>query len=243
MKTGNIRPRRIVKQTERQEENMTGPGPIRGILFDMDGLLLDSETLSLDAFTLGAHDLGYDMPLEFARQMIGLPGDACAQLVIDRYGPEIDLDGLFRAQNRHLHALVDAGKLVLKKGVLPLLDYLDERSLPRAIATSSSRDRTEMHLRHMGIYDRFDAIITRDDVTRGKPDPEPYLRAAEAIGIASAYCLALEDSHNGARAAHAAGIRVIVVPDLMAPNEEIIGKAHAIMNDLHEVRDFIARAD
>ncbi|WP_242403239.1 HAD family hydrolase [Asaia platycodi] len=99
------------------------------------------------------------------------------------------------------------------------------------------------HLRHVGIYERFDAIVTRDDVTRGKPDPEPYLRAAAAIGIDPAYCLAVEDSHNGARAAHAAGIRVIVVPDLMAPNEEIIGKAHAIMDDLHEVRDFIERAD
>lgn len=222
---------------------MTGPGPIKGILFDMDGLLLDSETLSLDAFTLGARDLGYDMPTEFARQMIGLPGDACAQLVIDTYGQGIDLSALFSAQNRHLHILVDAGRLVLKEGVLPLLDYLDERGLPRAIATSSGRERTDTHLRHMGIYDRFDAIITRDDVTRGKPDPEPYLRAAEAISVAPAYCLALEDSHNGARAAHAAGIRVIVVPDLMAPNEEITGKALAIMNDLHEVRDFISRAD
>ena len=119
---------------------------------------------------------------------------------------------------------------------------LDARQLPRAIATSSGRERTEAHLRHVGIYDRFDAIITRDDVTRGKPDPEPYLRAAEAIGVEPAYCLALEDSHNGARAAHAAGIRVIVVPDLMAPNEEITEKAHAFMNDLHEVCDFIDRA-
>ncbi|WP_122039695.1 HAD family phosphatase [Asaia bogorensis] len=221
---------------------MTGLGPIRGVLFDMDGLLLDSETLSLDAFTLGARDLGYDMDHEFARQMIGLPGDACAQLVIDNFGPDIDLAALFRRQNIRLHELVQAGKLVLKKGVLPLLEMLDASQLPRAIATSSGRERTEAHLRHVGIYDRFDAIITRDDVTRGKPDPEPYLRAAEAIGVEPAYCLALEDSHNGARAAHAAGIRVIVVPDLMAPNEEITEKAHAIMKDLHEVCDFINRA-
>lgn len=222
---------------------MTGPGPIRGILFDMDGVLLDSETLSLDAFVLAARDLGHDMPIGFARQMIGLPGDACARLVVETYGPEVDLGALFRAQDRHMHELVEAGGLIMKQGVVPLLDYLDARKLKRAIATSSSRARTDAHLRHVGIYERFDAIVTRDDVTRGKPDPEPYLRAAAAIGIDPAYCLAVEDSHNGARAAHAAGIRVIVVPDLMAPNEEIIGKAHAIMDDLHEVRDFIERAD
>ncbi|GBR09325.1 HAD family hydrolase [Asaia siamensis] len=222
---------------------MTGPGPIRGILFDMDGVLLDSESLSLEAFVMAARDLGHDMPLAFARQMIGLPGDACARLVVETYGPEVDLEALFRAQDKRLHDLVEAGGLILKQGVEPLLDYLDARKLPRAIATSSSRLRTETHLRHVGIYERFDAIITRDDVTRGKPDPEPYLRAAAAIGIEPAYCLAIEDSHNGARAAHAAGIRVIVVPDLMAPNEEIISKAHAIMDNLHEVRDFIECAD
>ncbi|WP_336762650.1 HAD family phosphatase [Asaia sp. VD9] len=222
---------------------MTGPGPIKGILFDMDGVLLDSETLSLEAFVSAARELGHDMPLDFARQMIGLPGDACAKLVTDTYGPDIDLGRLFRTQDVHMHKLVEAGGLVMKEGVVPLLDYLDARGLPRAIATSSGRSRTETHLRHVGIYDRFDTIITRDDVSRGKPDPEPYLKAAQAIGVEPAFCLAIEDSHNGARAAHAAGIRVIVVPDLMTPNEEIIGKAHEIMDDLHQVREFIERAD
>ena len=222
---------------------MTGPGPIRGILFDMDGVLLDSETLALEAFVTAARDLGHDIPVEFARQMIGLPGDACARLVIDTYGSGVDLDALFRTQDKRMHELVEAGRLILKQGVIPLLDDLDRLGLPRAIATSSSRARTDTHLRHVGIHERFDAIITRDDVTHGKPDPEPYLKAAHALGIEPAYCLAIEDSHNGARAAHAAGIRVIVVPDLMAPNEEIIGKAHAIMENLHEVREFITRAE
>lgn len=221
---------------------MSGSEPIRGILFDMDGVLLDSETLSLDAFVMGAKDLGHDMPLEFARQMIGLPGDACARLVIETYGSDIDLKRLFQAQDKRLHDLVEAGALVMKEGVVPLLDYLDSKKLPRAIATSSSRARADAHLRHVGIFERFDAIVTRDDVTRGKPDPEPYLRAAQAIGVDPKSCLAVEDSHNGARAAHAAGIRVLVVPDLMQPNDEIIGKAHAIMENLHQVRDFIERS-
>lgn len=229
-------------ETPHIDTRSKGPAPVKGVLFDMDGLLLDSETLSLDAFTMAAHDLGYDMDLSFARQMIGLPGDACAELVTATYGGHIELDHLFYRQTERLRELVQAGRLALKKGVLSLVDFLDERKLPRAIATSSGRERTEEHLRHVEFYDRFDAIITRDDVTRGKPDPEPYLKAAEAIGVPPAECLALEDSHNGARAAHAAGIRVIVVPDLMVPNEEITAKAHAIMEDLHQVRDFIEHA-
>ncbi|WP_246103550.1 HAD family hydrolase [Swaminathania salitolerans] len=217
-------------------------GPVRGVLFDMDGLLLDSETLSLDAFALAVRDFGHDIPASIARRMIGLPGDACIALVLETCGRSFPVEALFAAQARHMSDLVEAGRLVLKNGVLPLLDALDARKTKRAIATSSGRARTLAHLDHVGIRARFDAIVTRDDVTRGKPDPEPYLRAADAIGVPPAECLALEDSHNGARAAHAAGIRVIVVPDLMEPDEEIRAKAHAIMHDLHEVREFLDRS-
>ncbi|MFT8674859.1 MAG: HAD family phosphatase [Acetobacter sp.] len=213
--------------------------PVHGVVFDMDGLLLDSETLAMDALVAAGHDLGHDVPMAFCRRMIGVPADGCRKLVRDTYGADFPLERFFEQQEVRLRDFVDTGRLALKNGVLPLLDLLDRRGLPRAIATSSSRYRAEHHLRLVGLDTRFDAIVTRDDVSRGKPDPEPYLKAAKAIGVAPHACLALEDSHSGAMAAHAAGIRVIVVPDLLEPTPDVRARALAIVQDLHAVRTWL----
>ncbi|WP_029603482.1 HAD family hydrolase [Kozakia baliensis] len=213
--------------------------PIHGVVFDMDGLLLDSETLAMEALVDAARDLNYDMPLSFCRRMIGVPADGCRKLVQESYGEDFPLNDFFERQEVHLRNYVDTGRLVLKTGVTPLLDLLDKMKLPRAIATSSSRYRTMHHLKLVGLDQRFDAIVTRDDVAQGKPNPEPYLTAAKKIGVEPDYCLALEDSHSGARAAHAAGIRVIVVPDLLDPTDEIRGKALAIVKDLNVVISYL----
>lgn len=219
----------------------TSQTPVRGVVFDMDGLLLDSESLAMDALVAAGRDLGEDVPLSFCRRMIGVPADGCRALVRDTYGDSFPLERFFSLQEEHLRVFVDTGRLVLKKGVLPLLDLLDERHIPRAIATSSSRYRTDHHLKLVGLFDRFDAIVTRDDVSRGKPDAEPYLTAASRIGVAPEECLALEDSRSGAQAALNAGIRVIVIPDLIAPSEEIRAQALAIVKDLTVARGYIER--
>ncbi|MFT4114031.1 HAD family hydrolase [Silvibacterium sp.] len=217
--------------------------PVHAVIFDMDGLLLDSERLAIDALVSAGKTVGYEMPYSFCRKMVGVAADGCRKLVRETYGPEFPLEEFFRAQEVILRELVDTGKLTLKKGVEPLLDYLEQNRVPRAIATSSSRVRTDHHLKMIGIFHRFDAIVTRDDVTNGKPNPEPYLTAAGRLGFSPDDCLALEDSHSGARAAHAAGIRVIVIPDLLEPNEEIREKALEIMEDLHGALSYIQRAN
>src|SRR5207302_1685493 len=124
-----------------------------------------------------------------------------------------------------------AGELRVKPGAVELLDAAESARLPRAVATSSSRAKAMHHLRAAGIVDRFDAVVTRDDVVRGKPHPDLFLRAASALAIAPARCLALEDSYNGVRAAHAAGMPVIMVPDLLPATEEMRGLCHAILDD------------
>lgn len=209
--------------------------PIAGVIFDMDGLLLDSESLAMDALVSAGSALGYDMPRDFCHLMIGAPADRCRELATERYGADFPLARYFDTQEAHLRALVDGGSLRTKPGVAALLDHLDAMRLPRAIATSSSRARTDHHLALVGLAGRFDQIVTRDDVARGKPNPDPFLKAAETIGIDPRACLALEDSYNGIRAAHAAGMRVIMVPDLLHPTEEMRGKALRMVRDLNDV--------
>jgi beta-phosphoglucomutase-like phosphatase (HAD superfamily) len=97
----------------------------------------------------------------------------------------------------------------------------------------------EQALGPYGLVGRFDALITRELQTRHKPHPEPFLKAADALGVAPQDCLALEDSHNGVRAAHAAGMMTIMVPDMLDPSEEMHGLCIRIASDLHEVRELL----
>lgn len=209
--------------------------PIEAVIFDMDGLLLDSETLSMEAMETAGAALGLDMPPSFCRGMIGSPVDLCRAMIRERHGDAFPLDRFFALHGEHLDALVASGRLALKDGVAVLLDALDRRGLPCAVATSSGRGRALHHLRQAGIAGCFGRIVTRDDVSRGKPDPEPFLAAAAGLGVPPAACLALEDSHAGVRAAHAAGMRVVMVPDLLQPTAEMHEKAHRIVRSLHEV--------
>lgn len=213
--------------------------PVKGIVFDMDGLLMDSETVAMRSLATAGDALGYDMPIDFCRKMIGVPADICRKLVFDTYGEDFPLEQYFQTHEEHLRQMVDNGELELKKGAAELLDYLDEQHIPYAIATSSSRYRADHHLELVGIQGRFVKVVTRDDVSKGKPDPEPYLTAAAALGVPQENVLALEDSYNGVRAAVAAELRVIMIPDILPPTEEMHSKALAVYDSLHQVIDYL----
>ena len=119
------------------------------------------------------------------------------------------------------------------------LDRLDELRLPRAIATSSSHDAVYRQLTPHDLLHRFGAIVANGDYKRGKPFPDPFLVAAERLGVAPRDCLALEDSHNGVRAAHAAGMMTIMVPDLLEATDEMRDLCVTIAETLHEVREML----
>lgn len=214
---------------------MTTEKPIEAVVFDMDGLLLDSETLAMDALAAAGQALGYDMSDSFCQQMIGVPADRCREMVSEAYGQGFPLERFFEEQEKALHQMVENGRLQTKAGVQELLDLLDEFQIPRGIATSSSRYRTDRHLDKAGIGGRFHTIVSRDDVSRGKPNAEPYLTAASRLGAAPENCLALEDSYNGIRAAHAAEIRVIMVPDMLPATEEMRSLALQVVDSLWDV--------
>lgn len=218
---------------------MSLPRTPKAVVFDMDGLLCDTEVVYRDAMMAVAAEHGHDMPLSLFQSMIGLPGPSGDQKVLDHFGADFPILKF----NSRVTELVDAAcatGIALKAGALELLDHLDELGLPRAIATSSSHRSVAAHLGHSGVIPRFNTIVARGDYTRGKPHPDPFLTAAERLGVAPEHCLALEDSHNGVRAASSAGMMTIMVPDLLAPTSEIEGLCIRIARDLHEVRDLLA---
>ncbi len=105
-----------------------------------------------------------------------------------------------------------------------------------AVATSTVRRIAEHHLKRAGLLDHFSAVCTREDVARGKPHPDLFLKAASHLGVRAERCLVLEDSYQGVRAAHAAGTMPIMVPDLLPATDELRGLCIAVVRDLHEVR-------
>lgn len=221
----------------------TPSGPrrgFRGVIFDMDGLLLNTETLAARALVAAGQEVGIDTPRNFCESLIGVPADDCRRLLLGRYGDDAPADAFFAAATRHLHAMVDEGLLELRPGADALLGYLDRCGLPRAVATSSSREKATHHLTAAGILERFDTVVTRDDVARGKPHPDLYVCAADRLAIAPADCLALEDSYNGVRAAHAAKVPVVMVPDLLAPTDEMRMICLDIVDDLGKVIPLLA---
>jgi HAD superfamily hydrolase (TIGR01509 family) len=213
---------------------MVFPRPIRAVVFDLDGLLVDTETVIRDAMMSAAANLGGELPERVFLQMVGLPSPAGDQLAKNHFGPDFPIEAFYAAVDARAHAIFDAEDL-LKAGVVELIDHLEAEGLPRAIATSSSHRHVERVLGKSGLVARFDAVVARGDYERGKPSPDPYLAAARRLDVAPEDCLALEDSHNGVRAAHAAGMMTVMVPDLLEPTEEMRERCVAVMESLAEV--------
>lgn len=217
---------------------MTLPYRPSAVIFDMDGLLFDTEALWQEALLSAAAEGGHEIPDEVYNKSIGVPRSQCKGLFLSHFGDDFLFDDFHADWRRHFWRVAESN-LALKAGVPELLDFLDQLRLPRAIATSSSRTTVERHLTTHGLMDRFDEIVCRGDYEQGKPAPDPFLRAAERLGVEPRFCLALEDSHVGVRSASAAGMMTVMVPDLLEPTEDICTLCVCVARDLHEVRAMV----
>jgi HAD superfamily hydrolase (TIGR01509 family) len=215
--------------------------PVEAVIFDMDGVLIDSEAVYIVAMQEAARSLDLEMSLAFCHSMIGIASPECNVMIQGLYGAGFDIERFRGLYSGHVRRLLEQ-RIPVKAGVAELLDLLDQLGLPRAVATSATRATVEHHLGRSGLLARFMAIATRDDVVHAKPAPDLYLEAARRLGVVPERCMALEDSAAGLTAAHAAGMMVVLVPDILQPSDEIRAKAVHVAADLHEVVRLIRSA-
>jgi HAD superfamily hydrolase (TIGR01509 family) len=218
---------------------MSLPRPVAAVVFDMDGVLFDTETLYEQAALAAGREIGIDMTSEFFRSTVGSPWPVVRQRMLDHFGPDLEVDRLAAASAHHFRELC-ATQQLLKPGVVELLDLLDALGLPRGVATSSSRATVDRHLQQHALAERFHGIAAHGDYARHKPHPDPFLKAAELLGVAPQGCLAIEDSHHGVRSASAAGMMTVMVPDLLPATDEICALCLHVVPDLHAVGRLIS---
>ncbi len=194
---------------------------IKAIIFDKDGTLHDTEKVFLQAWHLAAAELGVPDIDATVRDCTGLPIPAIATYWAKKY-PTIPFEEYLPRRQYHFQRIVADG-IPVKAGAYELLDYLASRGYRMGMATSTDRDPALAHLRETDMLRYFDeaAVITGDMVASGKPAPDIFRLAAERLGALPSVCIGVEDSLNGIRAIHAAGMRPVMIPDIVPPTAEV----------------------
>lgn len=187
------------------------PGDCRAVILDMDGTMFDTEVLYHQVGIEMLARRGREFTMDLAIRIMGVPGREAMAIVKDEHALPESPEDLYEESQRLLRAKIDR-ELPLMPGLFELLDRIEGRGLPKAVCTSTERALTDLMLAAYDLHRRFDFTLTRDDVQRGKPDPEIYLTACRRLGLEPRNVVVLEDSYNGTLAACAAGCRCIAVP-------------------------------
>lgn len=213
---------------------------MKAIVFDMDGILFDTERVGDQAWRQAAEEMQFaeiDAAIEDCRGL----NRADTRAFFEVHFPHVNYP-VFHKRNHEIMAELLADGMPIKTGAIELLQWLQDEKWRVALATSTGRESTMHHLESAQMTQYFDQIITGEQVQHGKPDPEIYAKACAAIGACPATTYAVEDSPNGIRSAAAAGLRVIMVPDLVPVSAEQMPFLTSVQPDLLEVMQWLKQS-
>ena len=194
---------------------------IKGVISDMDGVILDTEKLYVRFWCEAANFFGYPMKKHHALSIRSMARVYAIKRLKEYFGDDFDYYAVHDKRIELMDKYIEENGIEAKPGAEELLSYLKNYGYKVALATATAPERTKKYLQKLDLYKYFDEIVCASMVERGKPEPDIYLYAAKKLELAPCECLALEDSQNGIKSASAAGCKTVMVPDLDEPSEEI----------------------
>ena len=207
---------------------------IKGLIFDMDGLLFNSERMVQRTWTVVGREMGYPQMGEVLFNTLGFTKEKETVYFRETLGESFPIQEFHERTRKSFYDILDREGMQVKPGVREILSYGKEKGLKLAVATSSNKPYAMRLFCDAGIEGYFDGFVFGRKVTKSKPDPEIYLKACDTVGLSPEECIAFEDAPSGVRSAAAAGIRVIMIPDLLQPEEEIRSLAYRVCSSLEE---------
>ncbi len=205
---------------------------ITTVIFDMDGMIFSTEPLYFQCYQEAAREKGLDFPFELFVRCIGISLEEASKIIRNSFGRDVDVPDLYKQCGHIFEKYMDTHFIPPRAGVQTMLQTLTARGFKIGMATSNGRAWVEKLLKQADLSHYFKAIVTAQDVSKPKPDPEVYLRAAAQLKSDVKECLAFDDSVAGATAAISAGMRTVVIPDLKQPDSFVRQHAFRIYDSM-----------
>ncbi len=214
---------------------------IKAVVFDMDGLMFDTERLVRIAWDHAGRQMGYDIPSDLFSLTAGMDIPNTRRIFVQRLGGDFDFFACRKLRVDYMMQYILDHGLPVKRGLYELLDFLKGNGYDMAIASSTEADKVEFNLAKAGVSHYFSHLVCGGMVPRGKPAPDIYLKAVELLGLEPGECIALEDAPAGILSAYRAGLRPVMVPDLVEPDEATDRILYAKVSSLSDVVGLLIR--
>lgn len=205
----------------------------------MDGVLINTEKWLNVYWQQAAREAGFAVTREHGLAIRSLASKFAGPYLQNIFGPDFDYEAIRARRKQLMKEHIEKNGIEKKPGVDEILDYLRAKKIKTAVATATDPERTRQYLTQIGIYDKFDQIVSATTVKNGKPEPDVYLYACEQIHEKPGDCIAVEDSPNGILSAYRAGLSVVMVPDLTEPDEETAKLLYAKFDTLAGLKTII----
>ena len=212
---------------------------MKAVVFDMDGVLFDTERVCMESWVNVAERRGMQGMREVFPLCIGRNSADDELIIKEHYGTEFDYVQFRKETAEEFWQIIKTQGLPMKKGVHELLEFMREDGWKVGLASSTKRSTILNHLDRAGIREYFSYVIGGEEIEHSKPEPEIYLKACAGIGAAPEETYAIEDSYNGIRAAYRAGMKAVMVPDMLPPTKEMEEQSQVILTDLLQVLDYL----